>query len=448
MSEVDTEACERWADIADRRLLGEELSDDDASFADRHLESCELCGAEARVWDEIEAAEHPLESEKADALVERTLQRVKPPDVSRPASFEDARRRRRMLAGGLAATLALAAAAMIWLRPGAEPTEPLPAPLAHLESVRGDVTITGDRAKNGDEVGVGWKVATARGRACIVWNVSTRACLDEHSSAQITEGGEVELEQGTVVAALDPLPPGERFVVVAGSARVSVKGTIFSVTKGATASDVLVRVHQGVVAAESSTSATRDVTKDQELDVWRGSVRNVPAPLRRRDLEVVGVHLPEPAPQPTAKIDPPPSAASSDPARSKPSAPDAGPSAAEMLKEAQSLRAQGNATGAAAAYRRLQAQHPRSAEAHASRLSLAELMLGPLGDPAGALAAYDAYLRGGGGLRQEARYGRILALRRLGRGSEASAAVDAFVRDYPNSVQARALSSKSADAAP
>ena len=83
--------------------------------------------------------------------------------------------------------------------------------------------------------------------------------------------------------------------------------------------------------------------------------------------------------------------------------------------------------------------HPKSAEAHAALLSLAELQLGPLGDAAGALRSYDAYLRSGGGLSQEARYGRIQALGRLGRGAEERAAIEEFVRTYPSSVQARAL---------
>ena len=53
--------------------------------------------------------------------------------------------------------------------------------------------------------------------------------------------------------------------------------------------------------------------------------------------------------------------------------------------------------------------------------------------------SFDAYLRSGGGLVQEARYGRIRALRKLGRASEERAAIARFIADYPKSVQAASL---------
>jgi outer membrane protein assembly factor BamD (BamD/ComL family) len=86
----------------------------------------------------------------------------------------------------------------------------------------------------------------------------------------------------------------------------------------------------------------------------------------------------------------------------------------------------------------LQSLYPSSAEAVASTVSLGDVNLA-LGDAAGALASFDAYLARGGPLTQEARYGRIRALELLGRSVEADRAADEFVRLYPNSVQARSL---------
>ena len=89
--------------------------------------------------------------------------------------------------------------------------------------------------------------------------------------------------------------------------------------------------------------------------------------------------------------------------------------------------------------------NPRSAEARASLVSLGELQLSQLAEPAAALRSFDAYLAAGGALAQEARYGRIRALRRLGRADAAREATAAFLRDYPGSAQARTLAEPGAE---
>jgi outer membrane protein assembly factor BamD (BamD/ComL family) len=114
-------------------------------------------------------------------------------------------------------------------------------------------------------------------------------------------------------------------------------------------------------------------------------------------------------------------------------------SAATLLERARELRAAGRYTDASGAYQRLLREHARSAEARVALISLGELQLSQLGDAAGALKSFDGYLRAGGALQQEASYGRIRALRRLGRLSEARAAAGAFLSAYPQSVQAAAL---------
>jgi hypothetical protein len=115
------------------------------------------------------------------------------------------------------------------------------------------------------------------------------------------------------------------------------------------------------------------------------------------------------------------------------------PSAAELLSRARTLRRNGRYREAEAAYRKLFAAHPKSAEARASLVSLGELQLSELGDPKGALESFDAYLKGKGALSQEARYGRVRALGRLGRKDEERRAIEQFLADYPRSVQASSL---------
>jgi hypothetical protein len=114
-------------------------------------------------------------------------------------------------------------------------------------------------------------------------------------------------------------------------------------------------------------------------------------------------------------------------------------SAAALLSQARELRAAGRFAEARSAYARLVAQHPRSDEARAALVSLGELQLTQFGDARAALKSFDSYLRSGGGLAQEARYGRIRALRKLGRHAEERAAIERFVADYPRSVQSSSL---------
>ena len=72
-------------------------------------------------------------------------------------------------------------------------------------------------------------------------------------------------------------------------------------------------------------------------------------------------------------------------------------------------------------------------------ISLGELELGKRNRPVAALEAFSAYLRVGGSLEREARFGRIRALRALGRNGEADADSTTFLRDYPTSMPAATL---------
>jgi tetratricopeptide (TPR) repeat protein len=114
-------------------------------------------------------------------------------------------------------------------------------------------------------------------------------------------------------------------------------------------------------------------------------------------------------------------------------------SAEELLARARSLRATGRAADAAQAYRHLIASWPRSAEARVGLISLGELELSELSEPAAALRDFSTYLNGRGSLEPEARYGRIRALGRLGRRAEELSEAREFVRNYPSSPQASDL---------
>ena len=110
-----------------------------------------------------------------------------------------------------------------------------------------------------------------------------------------------------------------------------------------------------------------------------------------------------------------------------------------LLARAQALRADGKLRECANVYRQLVGMFAASDEARVALVSLGELELGVLGQPAQALHSFETYLLQPGPLTREARFGRIRALQMLSRKADEKAATAAFLRDYPNSVQAERL---------
>jgi hypothetical protein len=110
-----------------------------------------------------------------------------------------------------------------------------------------------------------------------------------------------------------------------------------------------------------------------------------------------------------------------------------------LLEHAQRLVSTGERAAAIAAYERLIARFPESREAKASQVSLGRLEL-DRGRAQQALARFDAYLaESAGALVEEARYGRIRALRQLGRVEQERRSIDAFLADHPDSLYAARL---------
>lgn len=110
----------------------------------------------------------------------------------------------------------------------------------------------------------------------------------------------------------------------------------------------------------------------------------------------------------------------------------------ELLARARKHRAARQWRGAAEAYRELLLRYPRTAAARASRVALGMLLLEHLGQPAAALSLFTVYLSSTrrGVLATEAAYGRIRALRRLGRRTAERSALREFLKYYPGALQA------------
>lgn len=109
------------------------------------------------------------------------------------------------------------------------------------------------------------------------------------------------------------------------------------------------------------------------------------------------------------------------------------PTAAEMFAEANALRRKGDTRQAVALYQSLRHRFPGSSQALLSAISVGDLLLAD--DPAGAVAAYSAYLRDSpnGSLTEEALFGRARGLRTLGRVTDERQAWQELSRRFPRS---------------
>ncbi len=121
-----------------------------------------------------------------------------------------------------------------------------------------------------------------------------------------------------------------------------------------------------------------------------------------------------------------------------PESPPPRPSAEVLIARAHKRRSEGKRKQAAQAYRQILRAYPKRAEARVAAVSLGDLEL-QLGRGRAALEAYERYLAKPGPLTEEARLGRIRALRALGRRERERAAIEAFLSAHAKSWEAAAL---------
>jgi hypothetical protein len=111
-----------------------------------------------------------------------------------------------------------------------------------------------------------------------------------------------------------------------------------------------------------------------------------------------------------------------------------------LLAEARMLRREDRWRDAASTYRRLLRDHPRSSEAHTALVSLGDLLLDRLGEPAQAARFYLRYVReGAGALAPEARWGIVRARRQQGDTRGEREAIEDFVAHHPDDARAAGL---------
>lgn len=239
-----------------------------------------------------------------------------------------------------------------------------------------------------------------------------RACLEPGSRGSFEADGNLELEEGSAQVEAE----GPIVVFLAG---VRVQAATDSANFNATR-----RARSWTVSVDSGTvTLTKPDGASQVLEAGESTGNEAPAPAK-------------PPVEPAAE-DSESSEAGNTAGASQRRAPT--PSIDELLERARKQRAAKDFAASAQTYEQLLRTYPNSSKARATLVSLAQLYQGPLDDPAKALRHFDRYLERGGPLAEEAHYGRIRALRSLGRGAVAKAEVEAFLRAYPNSAYADAL---------
>jgi hypothetical protein len=335
--------------------------------------------------------------------------------------------------------------------------------------------------------------STVIDRACISWSAPTAVvCFEgELSVLPGTQPGQrrLRLESGRLVAALDPLGPGQRFTVETMVGSVSAIGTVFAVEsyegrEWVTVLEGKVELRDPTVRSLSAgrrTSLRGEVPGDEPtplatdvipsalaelvglaelLRASPGAVTVQLPPLGDQHLLIDGYPVDGPAKLSLAagthtlestdannvvlvkqsiELDADSDAAfdvgrilttTFDSTTHKPSAHKT-PSAKQLAEAAQRQRMARDYEETARLYRELLDRYPDSPEAANIPVRLGDLLV-TTGDHAGALEAYELYLeRGAKQLAPEAEYGRIRALRALGRETEERAAIRAFIAARP-----------------
>lgn len=112
------------------------------------------------------------------------------------------------------------------------------------------------------------------------------------------------------------------------------------------------------------------------------------------------------------------------------------------LRQARQAMRAGQFRAAAAIYEQLAEGGASQEEASTAMVLLGQLRLNQLGDPKGALAPLNAYLKRGGPIAVEARAARIEALRRLNRTADETAAIEEFLRLHPRNFEVNRLQAR------
>lgn len=449
---------ERWAELADREAIGEELLPEEKEFLRAFAETDDAARVEMHLFSRMSELEDSDDPAADEAVASRAVAAVVQSARSAPRS-----RRAVVWAtfGGLAA-----AAAFAFFAGGHRAAEPQ---ASLVEYVGGTAFVEGVRVQKGARVSVGSEVAAGDQPVCLAVEPRIHTCLAAGAKIRISQAfaaeRRVDVLAGRAAFALDPLPKGEHFAVVAGGVTSTAVGTAFTVELDDLAHAVRTTVHEGKVRVDAPSGSALVVAhklglakadavaveplgdhKPTETPEWialatvagraiegEGLVAAAPASEAPAAPAVVsGAGTDEAAP---AQVQKP--RALTKPAEEAPAATAA--TATDLLAEARAALREQRWNDAATAYRKLVSTYPNTPEARTAVVPLAKLQVDRLGQPAAALPSLEAYIQSGGSLAVEAGLARIRALRALGRTADEARAIDEFLAAHPNSLETENL---------
>jgi len=392
---------ERWEALVDDEACGDSLTGEARAFID----ACDIAEAQSEraVYDALSAAAKPGPVADADLrAAEQTMARWSADKTAAP-------RRGRLIALGSAA-VAIAAALALWIATP-QPTT-LEADPVGAQVTSGSLMLDNAALGAGATLPVGRWVVAQNG-ACIRSDATT-SCVTQGTRVRARDEG-LEISEGELDFEGNGtlLTPDGALTTQSGAFNVSV----------ASDGSVVLTVESGHVTLTAPGAEDREFAAGASRPL---GVVAMAAPPR--------VHEPIPAVEPSAHE---PVEAVHTPAktpRARKPRERVVPTAAQLLSEARGHVAAGEDRKALALYRDLRRSHPKSSAARAANVSIGEVHL-RLGDGKSALKAFDAYLNTGSrALTEEALWGRIRALHRLGRAQQRDAAIARLVAKFPDSV--------------
>ncbi|MEX1368715.1 MAG: tetratricopeptide repeat protein [Nannocystaceae bacterium] len=406
----------RWRRLTDAEATEQPLPDSDRAFLQQYSSRSPQGRAEAELFDALgrlgddDGADQGL----VDATVQQVLAARQRSTVrAEPDSPAPSRGRAAVVLTIAAAAAAIAATVVLWPRSAPREPEPEVDRLARaeggdeVESVRSASaasTAAGDDPSDGPRP----QLSVASGRL-----------LDDHG-APVPSGARA---RGTLTVESDEgcLALGDVVACFEGGTRIRAEQD---------PSELVVLEGEGHVRAPPSTPYTMFVRMGADRYEVSSAV-TIEVEMHHRDAAHVRV-LAGPVELTDADGARSRLQTGASRGRARPSRPAATSDAKTLLSQARASRRAGDRKAAISYYERLIRRHPSAAISRASMVSVGDLYL-DIGKPVAALRWFDRYLEQGGTLSQEARIGRIKALRALGRTAQEQRAIEQLRQLHPNS---------------
>ncbi|MDD9934267.1 MAG: PEGA domain-containing protein [Myxococcales bacterium] len=256
----------RWAELMDRRAIGEPLSPEELEFCEAFVAENPVAQREMALMDELADMDVSAQTSDTRALVDGALARLAAEVEGAEARAEqetlDAIRRtdrspRLLWASGIAAAAAAAAATWVIVQPqpqAVKPVEvagtvveaPAPAPRIELVFASGDVRVDGEASTETAMLPEGAVLEVgAQGAACLAMDPEIDLCLPAGSRLVLTRTDSpqrrLDLTAGKVAVQLAPQPEGMKLSIVADGVWSTAIGTAFTVSARGNGDDEGVR---------------------------------------------------------------------------------------------------------------------------------------------------------------------------------------------------------------